>query len=232
MLSDGNIDEFFADLSDDPVEALFELNVNMSTYIENDYDVSENDFGKICIILESYIKKHQIFGIVERSSDETWGQQYSYLSIKIKALEEERELEQFKIDISDQIDNLTSNKGSGSFGYAYLAGNEKREIHTHIAEIRSLIEQSGLVNRKHNVLIRKLNAFAAEVDRKGTRTDALFTFMGDLAFVFSDMAKNGKPAIDEAKDILRIVSENRAKSEGVELPKPDEVPFLPRTGDS
>jgi hypothetical protein len=69
-------------------------------------------------------------------------------------------------------------KGSlaNSVGYAVLDGEEKKEVHDHIAKIRVIIQESKLADRKKNNLFDRLSELSAEVDRNGTRTDRFFAF--------------------------------------------------------
>jgi hypothetical protein len=112
-------------------------------------------------------------------------------------------------------------------GYAVLDGDEKKEIHDHIAKIRSIIEGSSLDDRKKNSLLGRLNDLAREVDRNGTRTDRFFAFAGELSFYIGQFAKNAKPAIDETKAILRIIWRARERHDGTKLARPDDVLLLP-----
>jgi hypothetical protein len=80
---------------------------------------------------------------------------------------------------------------------------------------------------ERRMLFERINGLAQEIDRSGTRTDRFFAFAGDLAFTAGEMAKNAKPAIDEFKEILKIVLRSRAKEEKVQLPKPEDVLRLP-----
>src|SRR5262249_17511719 len=109
------------------------------------------------------------------------------------------------------------------FGYAILEPDEKTEIQAHIEKIRQLIEDSGLEDKKKNALLGRLTELSREVNRNGTRTDMFYAFASEFAFCMSQFSKKAKPAIDDVKDILRIVTRARARNEGIKLPAGDEV---------
>jgi hypothetical protein len=112
-------------------------------------------------------------------------------------------------------------------GYAVLEPDEKTEIHKHIEKIRALIEGSGLDDRKKNNLFSRLSDLTFEVNRNGTRTDRFFAFASELGFSTGQFARDAKPAIDETKAILKIVTRARGRHEGLKLPDDDVVLSLP-----
>jgi hypothetical protein len=114
-----------------------------------------------------------------------------------------------------------------TIGYAILEPDEKTEIHKHIEKIRVLVEGSGLDDRKKNNLFTRLTDLGWEVNRNGTRTDRFFAFASELGFSIGQFTKDAKPAIDELKDMLKIVSKARARHEGLKLPEGDEILLLP-----
>jgi hypothetical protein len=116
---------------------------------------------------------------------------------------------------------------AGAPGYAILDSEEKKELHKHIEKIRTIIEKSAIEDRKKNSLFERLNDLVREVDRNGTRTDRFFAFAGELSFYIGQFAKNAKPAIEEAKAILKIIWGARERHDGTKLPRPDDVLLLP-----
>ena len=133
--------------------------------------------------------------------------------------------------IPDEVDEvlilIEERTTKPQFGYAYLSNEEKRLIHEHLSAIRSAIEASNLDDRKRNAIMERINKLAAEIDKNGTGTDRFFAFMGDLALVAGQMKQRAKPALDEFKEILKILMKNRAKHEGAALPPGQEFPQLP-----
>jgi hypothetical protein len=130
-------------------------------------------------------------------------------------------------DIGDVLNAYDDKRDTSQFGFAVLTSDEKVTINNKIAQIRDLIVSSQLGERKKEALLKRLSALEVEVNSDRTATERFFGFLTDLAFVSGEMAKGAKPAIDEFKDVLRIVLRSRAKNEGVELPGPEEWPQLP-----
>jgi hypothetical protein len=114
-----------------------------------------------------------------------------------------------------------------TIGYAVLEPDEKTEIHQHIEKIRTLVDASGLDDKKKNNLFNRLADLTLEVNRNGTRTDRFFAFASELGFSIGLFAKDAKPAIDETKAILKIVTKARGRHEGLKLPDGDVVLSLP-----
>jgi hypothetical protein len=114
-----------------------------------------------------------------------------------------------------------------TIGYAVLQPDEKTAIHKHIEHIRTIVEGSGLDDRKKNNLFTRLSGLTSEVNRNGTRTDRFFAFASELGFSIGQFTKDAKPAIDELKDMLKIVTKARARHEGLKLPAGDEILLLP-----
>jgi hypothetical protein len=112
-------------------------------------------------------------------------------------------------------------------GYAILDSDEKKAIHKHIDKIRTIIEESGLDDRKKNSLFEQLSDLAMEVNRNGTRTDRFFAFASELWFNAGKNVKAAKPLLDEAKEILRIITRARARHDGTKLPPGDGIMSLP-----
>lgn len=104
--------------------------------------------------------------------------------------------------------------------------DERNEIHGHLENVRSLIHTSNLPTRKKNILQKKLAALSEEVDKIGTRTDALLGLYLDATLALGQGATNAKPFMEEVKSILKIVFRAKAREEGVALPPPSEVSLL------
>jgi hypothetical protein len=128
-----------------------------------------------------------------------------------------------KLLASDRINSSLA----GSIGYAVLSAEEKAEIHDHLARIREIIERSDLNDRKKNSLYAYISSLDREVDRNGTKTDRFFAFTSELGFYLGEFATRAKPLFEEAKQILRVVTKARARTEQLELPPGGEVLSLP-----
>lgn len=149
----------------------------------------------------------------------------------LRIRESEADSEAALASVEKLLASAQAKKNEPSFGFAFLDATEKGEIHERLNAIRQVIETSDLAVRKKNALLNRVNLLAKEVDAVGTSTDRFFSFMGDLAYTAGEMATKAKPAIDEAKEMLRIVVNARARDEGVELPKPKDWPLLPSSND-
>ena len=132
-------------------------------------------------------------------------------------------------------------KGSGTH-IIVLDASSRAAIHRLIIAIRDRLNELDLPENKREALFNKLNAFASEVDRNRTRTEAIYAFAIDASRVAREVNKNINPIMDSLnrlfdfvdrakkwKDALPPWSE-RGKIGGAskQLPKPevdDDVPF-------
>jgi len=140
----------------------------------------------------------------------------------------ERKLKEYEIE--KEIDSAIR-LNIDNFGYENLDKTEKSEIHEKLNNIRTIVENSELDDRKKNALFSKISDLAAEVDRKGTKTDAFFGLMADVGIHLGSFAKNAKPMTDEVKDIVKIISRARARTEDVALPANSELLLIEETTD-
>jgi hypothetical protein len=72
---------------------------------------------------------------------------------------------------------------------------------------------------------------AAEVDKDGTNTDAVFVLFGEMSFALSWVEKNNRPVFQHVKDIMKIIFGRRAENEGTALPGPEDFPLFPPQSD-
>jgi hypothetical protein len=128
-------------------------------------------------------------------------------------------------ELESIIDNYDARSKKEVFGYAVLEKDEKDAILARLHEVKNTIVSSKLSERKKAALLRKIAILEQEVMSSRTPTERFFGFMIDLGFASGEMATKAKPAIDEFKDILRIIFRSRAKAEG--LPLPTQWPQLP-----
>ncbi len=132
---------------------------------------------------------------------------------------------ELKNEVDVIIEKYEDKRFDSNFGFAVLNKDEKNSIMNKLNEIKNIIVSSNVKENKKSSLIRKISNLEIEVNSDKTSTEQFFGFLTDLAFVAGEMANNAQPAIDEFKDILRIVMRSRAKNEG--LPSPDHWPQLP-----
>jgi hypothetical protein len=133
---------------------------------------------------------------------------------------------------------------SGAETVVVLDAAAREAIHAFVGAIRSKLNELALPEAKREALFNKLNAFAAEVDRNRTRTEAFYAFAVEAARAAREVNDEIKPLqetidrvfdwIEKAKklsDLLPPWSERR-KIEGPqkrllapEQQLDDEIPF-------
>jgi hypothetical protein len=118
--------------------------------------------------------------------------------------------------------NIKKYKSKNQFSVE-LDANTKVKIHHYVAQIRNIIAECDLTERKKNSLYTKINAFAADVDRARTRFDSAMSMLIDLA----DVARHGTEAVQPLTDFVNSITAlfGAAKSsepEAIQLPKPEE----------
>jgi hypothetical protein len=236
-----NPDEIFKGLSQDPHLASYEL---LSRIVRTVLDRGdESAYVEACGLLEAFYETQKWkvpapinvsgfgFGLVSVPGK---GESVQSAIEKSRA-EHKLQYEAFAAQIMNHYQTVVKKQAKDSLesaiaeapGYAVLDGEEKKEIHRHLAKIRSIIEGSSLDDRKKNSLFERLSDLAREVDRNGTRTDRFFAFAGELSFYIGQFAENAKPAIEQAKSILKIIWRARERHDGTKLPRPDDELLLP-----
>jgi len=141
-------------------------------------------------------------------------------------------VEQYRLSSKAAAKDAIAASTAKAFGYAILEADEKQAIHKHLERVRRIIEESQLEDRKKNALFERLKELVAEVNRNGTRTDRFFAFAGELGCCVSQFTTNAKAAVDETKEILKIVYRARARHDGVKLSPGDEMLLLPEAAGS
>lgn len=133
---------------------------------------------------------------------------------------------------------------TGTQSIIVLDATARQTIHTFINAIREKLNELTLPERRRESLFAKLNAFAAEVDRNRTRTEAFYAFAIETARTAREVNDELKPlqqTIDRVFDWIEKAKkwtdalppwEERKKIEGPpkRLPQPpqgpdDEIPF-------
>jgi hypothetical protein len=133
---------------------------------------------------------------------------------------------------------------TGTQSIIVLDATARQTIHTFINAIREKLNELALPERRRESLFAKLNAFAAEVDRNRTRTEAFYAFAVETARTAREVNDELKPLqqtidrvfdwIEKAKKWTDVLPawEERKKIEGPpkRLPQPsqeldDEIPF-------
>ncbi|MCC8954112.1 hypothetical protein H8B02_11760 [Bradyrhizobium sp. Pear77] len=227
-------EKIFIDLPTDPLFASYELLQRIEKDIGKGKP-SEADYSAACGYLEAFYetnnwKPPERLGAGGYSGSDT-PDEISRKTRAIPRLQYEAYANQIMLNHravmkakgKEVLDAATAK----TIGYAVLEPDEKTAILAHIEKIRTLVEASGLDDRKKNNLFSRLAALTSEVNRNGTRTDRFFAFASELGFSIGQFTKDAKPAIDETKAILKIVTKARSRHEGLKLPEGDVVLSLP-----
>ena len=181
-------------------------------------------------IFESFVKKYDVLPSYAYKDDSvTWSEQMVHVNRTVAELSRLIKAENAANEADRLFDEYAdAAEGESPFGYAFFSPEEKVHIHRSLDAVREAIDQSRLPSRKKNALYRKLANLSLEVDKDGTLTDSFFAFGIDVSMVAAEMEENARPAIEQMKDILRIVFRRRAECEGASLPSPSDIPLLPQ----
>ncbi|WP_417411785.1 hypothetical protein [Hoeflea sp.] len=202
--------DFVADLPVDPDDALIELADRASAWLDEPQSPDDNlNRAYVTQILERFIDRYR--PEIQEYISETNPNVRDIIEAIVRfggTREVDRLLDDYERVVQD----------TDAFGVASLTGDEKKELHSHLENVRQIIQESPLGDRKKNALFSRLNALIAEVDSISTRTDRFFAFAGDISFVLGEMAGKAKPFVGEVKDILKIIRGSRARTENVQLP--------------
>ena len=133
---------------------------------------------------------------------------------------------------------------TGAQEVVVLEAPARDAIHKLIGAIREKLNELSLPEGKREALFNKLNAFAAEVDRNRTRTEAFLAFVVELGRAGKDVGEALKPIQETIDRVLDFVEKakklrdalppwaERRKVEGPRkrLPSPeqeldDDIPF-------
>lgn len=128
--------------------------------------------------------------------------------------------------------------GTGDLAAVELSEDFRDRIRQHTRKIRGILNQIELSDNLRHLLLKRLDAFEQDLDRRRTRYEALFSFWLDATKAAGEGAENLKPVIDQAERIgglMRQCSEAPAITQEKKnaLPAPplpnsdldDEIPF-------
>lgn len=226
-------DKVFDGLSSDPHLASYELLQRLEKALGSSPNASQ--FSELCGILEAFYDAQGWKSPTPLNPSGYQGTDPIEGAASLLRARPRLQFEAYAGQIMQNYRLVTKAKAAGALssrvatepGYAILEAEEKAELHEHLDKIRSIVEKSSLDDRKRNSLFERINELAKEIDRNGTRTDRFFAFAGELGFYLGQFAKDAKPAIDEAKAILKIIWQARERHDGTKLPRPDDVLLLP-----
>lgn len=95
-----------------------------------------------------------------------------------------------------------------------LDSSQKKHIHDQINEIREIIAGADLTDQKRDALVKRLNAFAEEVDRDRTKGEALMAF-----YVASKReVKEVADLSDHIEKIFRMLSKGKELFDALPAP--------------
>lgn len=94
---------------------------------------------------------------------------------------------------------------TGSQSIIVLDAQARQAIHVLIGAIREKLNELKLPENKRDSLFNKLNAFAAEVDRNRTRTEAFFSFVVDATRVLREVNNELKPLQQSMDRVLDLI---------------------------
>jgi hypothetical protein len=229
-------DKIFNDLSSDPWTASYQLLQRLNKQILNKSPPTDDDYAIANGFLEAFYESHGWPPPNRATYTSSQSDSVDELARKIRAAQR-LQYEAYVSEITNNYKAATKRTAKQALdaalgkavGYAILEPSEKEEINKHIENVRKIIEESGLDDRKKNDLFERLSDLTKEVSRNGTRTDRFFAFASELGFCLGQFTKNAKPAITETKAIMRIIWGARARHDGIKLPPGDGdmPPLLP-----
>lgn len=215
-----DIDSFLVDLPPDPTAALVELFDRLDDYTDElaqrRGDDPDHEIRISIKILDAWFQKHDLSSYAYQG-EMGWSDWKELVdTFRYEALSETIEA---KVELAASGDLM-------KFGYAKLDQTEKQEIHAKLNHIRQIVDGSSLSDRKKTAILNKLTALSKEVDKNGTQIDQWMGLWPTVGLAIGEFAENAKPAIEDAKDIARIIFRAQARNEGVALPPPDEFKLL------
>jgi hypothetical protein len=228
MFMNVNVHGLLLDLSSDRREGLVQLAAKVEKLSLQ--KLSNEDRAVLCKCLEAYARKYSVLSFPKKDATTNWENYLGYMLRSIDRIGFEVRLDRYTKQIDTVLEEVEElEKAEQPFGYAFLSPEEKATIHKTLDKIRKIIEASNLTLAKKRALYSRLNNLSKEVDQDGTRSDAFFSFAIDISMLVAQLEKNGRPAINHVKDILKIIFRARAENEGSSLPSPEDFPLLPPT---
>ncbi|UWM76960.1 hypothetical protein N1937_06905 [Rhizobium sp. WSM4643] len=134
------------------------------------------------------------------------------------------EFDEFVFALQRYLTGLKIRKSRAAKVYSVeLPPTIKTQIHFFIGRIREVVEKAGLEERKKNSLYKKLNAFAADVDKARTGFDNAMLMGIDVAHLAKEFGEAIKPATDFVRSINELLGGEKAKEpEQSQLPPPED----------
>lgn len=229
----------YIDLPDDPEVAFAVLQVRKYKALEAAY---EDNLGGVYLerrYVDTLIAFDEVHGLGILTAFQSPPNNDSEFSTFFQGFRRNTEIASQKIMMEAARRHKT-----GAQNVIVLDATTRETIHSLINAIRDKLNALTLPENKRESLFTKLNAFAAEVDRNRTRTEAFYAFAVETARTAREVNAELQPVqqtidrvfdwIEKAKKLADVLPSwgERKKIEGPtkRLPKPqqkldDEIPF-------
>lgn len=134
------------------------------------------------------------------------------------------EFDEFALSVERYLTSLKIRKSRRRKVYSVaLAPADKKRIHFLVGQIREALENIDIEERKKNSLFKKLNAFAADVDKARTRFDNAYLMGIDVANLAKKLGEAVKPVTELVNSINELMGSAKEKEpEQQQLPAPEE----------
>ena len=211
-------EEVFAELPDDPEEAFLVLERHFREQCEAKVQAAgQNDSVEIHYV--EYISKvlAAIRELGIRAAFETEVPEIQNVSYHTYA--------NFSKDVEHYRTGLQIRRARRSKGYSVRFDAATKEKLRHLLEqVREIVEKLEVNENKKDVLLKRLNDFAKEVDRDRTRFEAWGAVVIQAAEVMGEAAEKAEPARKWLDSIGRLIWRAKEKEEETkQLPAPKEV---------
>ncbi|MGA0531342.1 hypothetical protein [Hansschlegelia sp. KR7-227] len=215
----------FRELSSDEMLAVGEVLDRLSSQL-SEFSGSE-DFEVAFKLARRFIIETGINISTEPLDNEPWSVDFTHLRTQYADLISKHNLAALEREAADEIRSWKESRDGLEFGIARFSEDERAKIIVHIERLRIVISDSDLGEKKKARMLGLVASLYEESLQAKTRTERYFAFMGDMAFAVGDMAEKAKPAVEQVKEILKIVMRSQAREEGVVLPPSDNLPQIP-----
>jgi hypothetical protein len=202
----------FDDLPDDPTEAFIllaqEMSVNFDTQMAGGPNYQQANRYRLQH-MSNVIAIAKELAIDEISS---W---------KVPESEIEDTTERFRIVLNSYL--LAAGLRTSSVAKRNSVGLNaptKARLHHLVNEIREVLESLDVEDRKRNSLMSKLNAFAADIDRRRTRFDNLMGMILEGVAVTKEVGEAINPFNELIKRVTDLISQAKEEEGTLQLPPP------------
>ena len=108
--------------------------------------------------------------------------------------------------------------------YEFTEGDIE-QIQEHVNQLRKLLQAATDLDEGHRArMLKRLEAFQAELHKKMSDLSKFFGFMGDMGVAMRKLGQDAKPIVDRYEQIIRAGWQAEARSAG--LPHDSEMPRI------